>query len=141
MTVTTEDLTYEKSELEAVLASGIFDRSPSLAQILTYVCQKHFEGSANQIKEYNIAVDALGRPVSGFILLKLSLGRRTRPAMAEKRAAHFPSKSTARRSRTGLMWWGKPGRAQQTLKPIATLVRQATDASTFHLVRSLVYLF
>jgi hypothetical protein len=62
MTVTTEDLTYEKSEPEAVLASCIFDRSPSLAQILTYVCQKHFEGSADQIKEYNIAVDALGRP-------------------------------------------------------------------------------
>jgi hypothetical protein len=52
----------EKQELEAVLASGIFHRAPNLAQLLTYVCGKHFEGAAEQIKEYNIAVDALGRP-------------------------------------------------------------------------------
>lgn len=58
----TTDFTPEKSELDSVLASGIFDRSPSLAQLLTYVCQKHFEGTADEIKEYNIAVDALGRP-------------------------------------------------------------------------------
>src|SRR2546423_1436475 len=58
----TTDFSSEKSELESVLASGIFDRSPSLAQLLTYVCQKHFEGTADEIKEYSIAVDALGRP-------------------------------------------------------------------------------
>ncbi len=58
----TADFTQEKNELESVLASGIFDRSPSLAQLLTYVCQKHFEGTADEIKEYNIAIDALGRP-------------------------------------------------------------------------------
>jgi hypothetical protein len=53
----------EKHELEAVLASGIFHRAPNLAHLLTYVCAKYFEGSADQIKEYNIAIDALGRPV------------------------------------------------------------------------------
>jgi len=62
MTVTTENLTQEKNELESVLSSGIFDRSPSLVQLLSYVCQKHFEGTADEIKEYNIAVDVLGRP-------------------------------------------------------------------------------
>jgi hypothetical protein len=51
----------ERSELESVLASGVFDRAPSLAQVLTYVCSKYFEGEAGQIKEYNIAVEALGR--------------------------------------------------------------------------------
>jgi hypothetical protein len=51
----------EKFELETVLKSGIFDRSPSLAQVLTYVCSKYFAGEADQIKEYNIGVDALGR--------------------------------------------------------------------------------
>jgi len=45
-------------ELETVLASGILNRAPNLAQLLTYVCAKYFEGSAEQIKEYNIAVDA-----------------------------------------------------------------------------------
>ena len=60
MPVATE-FSEEKIELETVLKSGIFDRSPSLAQILTYVCSKYFAGEADQIKEYNIGVDALGR--------------------------------------------------------------------------------
>ena len=30
--------------------------------MLTYVCAKYFEGAGEQIKEYNIAVEALGRP-------------------------------------------------------------------------------
>jgi len=55
----------EKHEFQTLLASGIFDRAPNLAQVLTYVCGKYFEGAAGQIKEYNIAVEALGRPV-GF---------------------------------------------------------------------------
>src|SRR5579885_3099257 len=58
----TADFTQEKNELESLLASGIFDRAPNLAQVLTYVCEKYFEGAADQIKEYNIAVEALGRP-------------------------------------------------------------------------------
>src|SRR5437016_9109539 len=56
------DYSPERHELEAVLASGIFHRAPNLALLLNYVCAKYFEGTAEQIKEYNIAVDALGRP-------------------------------------------------------------------------------
>jgi hypothetical protein len=52
----------EKLELESLLASGIFNRAPNLAHLLRYICTKHFEGTAGQIKEYNIAVEALGRP-------------------------------------------------------------------------------
>src|SRR5262249_38302909 len=55
-------LAAEKAELEIVLASGIFERPPAPAQILTYVCGKYFQGAAGEIKEYNIAVEALGRP-------------------------------------------------------------------------------
>ncbi len=51
----------EKAELEAVLSSGIFSRAPSLALLLTYICQKHFNGEHHLIKEYNIAVEALNR--------------------------------------------------------------------------------
>ncbi len=58
----TGDFTREKSELETVLASGIFDRAPGLANLLTYVCGKYFEGTAELVKEYNIAIEALGRP-------------------------------------------------------------------------------
>jgi len=53
-----------KAELDAVIASGIFAKAPSLALLLDYVCTRYFEGQANQIKEYNIAVEALGRPPS-----------------------------------------------------------------------------
>ena len=56
------DYEQEKSELQLVLGSGIFDRAPNLEHVLTYVCEKYFEGAAQQIKEYNIAVEALGRP-------------------------------------------------------------------------------
>ncbi len=52
----------QRAELEAVLRSGIFGRAPNLSSFLTYVCQRHFEGLGDQIKEYNIAVEALGRP-------------------------------------------------------------------------------
>jgi len=57
----TKDYTQERQELERVLASGIFDRAPSLAQVLAYVCEKYFEGTGQELKEYSIAVDALGR--------------------------------------------------------------------------------
>ncbi len=52
----------ERAELEAVLESGIFHRAPNLASFLRYICERYFEGDAGQIKEYSIAVDALGRP-------------------------------------------------------------------------------
>ena len=58
----TTEFEQEKREFQSLLASGIFDRAPNLAQVLTYVCEKYFEGAADQIKEYNIAVEALGRP-------------------------------------------------------------------------------
>ena len=56
------DFRQERHELDSILASGILSRAPNLAQVLTYVCAKYFEGAAEQIKEYNIAVEALGRP-------------------------------------------------------------------------------
>jgi Malectin domain len=49
-------------ELQALLASGIFDRAPNLALVLTYICEKYFEGETEHIKEYSVAVEALGRP-------------------------------------------------------------------------------
>jgi hypothetical protein len=51
----------ERMEVEAVLRSGIFDRAPGLEQLFFYVTSKFFEGSADDIKEYNIAVEAFGR--------------------------------------------------------------------------------
>lgn len=52
----------ERAELQAVLQSEAFRRAPTLGLVLAYICEKYFAGSAEQIKEYNIAVEALGRP-------------------------------------------------------------------------------
>jgi hypothetical protein len=52
----------EKAELDSVLSSGILERAPNLAHLLAYVCSKYFDGAGEQVKEYNIAVEALGRP-------------------------------------------------------------------------------
>ena len=52
----------ERTEVEAVLASERFLRSPRLAKLLGYLCHKYLEGEAEQIKEYNIATEVLGRP-------------------------------------------------------------------------------
>ncbi len=57
----TIDFSRESRELQRILASGVFDRSPMLAQLLKYVCTRHFKGSPESIKEYSIAVDVLGR--------------------------------------------------------------------------------
>jgi hypothetical protein len=51
-----------KAAVERLIASGIFERSPSLGLMLTYICRKYFEGKSEEIKEYNIAVEAFGRP-------------------------------------------------------------------------------
>jgi hypothetical protein len=61
----TTEFEEEKFEFQSVLASGIFNRAPNLAQVLTYVCERYFEGASEQIREYSIAVEALGRP-AGF---------------------------------------------------------------------------
>jgi hypothetical protein len=55
------DFRQERHELDTILASGILTRAPNLARVLTYICAQYFEGTAGQIKEYNIAVEALGR--------------------------------------------------------------------------------
>jgi hypothetical protein len=65
MIPTASDYAEEKNELRTVLNSGIFHRAPNLENLLTYVCARYFEGAAEQIKEYNIAVEALGR-LAGF---------------------------------------------------------------------------
>ncbi len=51
----------ERAELNKVLCSGIFSRAPHLVRFLRYICEQYFEGRADQIKEYTIGVEALGR--------------------------------------------------------------------------------
>ena len=53
-------LTQELAALQSVLRSKILYRAPNMARILEYVCRKHLEGRGEQIKEYTIAIEALG---------------------------------------------------------------------------------
>jgi hypothetical protein len=55
------DFQAERTELEVVLSSEAFARSPIVAQMLKYICERHFRGQSHEIKEYNIAVEAFGR--------------------------------------------------------------------------------
>ena len=51
----------ERTEMEHVLQSGIFDKAPRLGRFFCYICDRYFAGDADQIKEYSIALEALGR--------------------------------------------------------------------------------
>ncbi len=54
----------ERAELEWLLESGALGRSANLLKVLRYVCEETAAGRGDQIKEYSIAVEALGRKVS-----------------------------------------------------------------------------
>ena len=51
----------ERAELQAVLQSHAFARSPTLTHFLSYLCEKAFAGESGQIKEYSVALDVFGR--------------------------------------------------------------------------------
>jgi hypothetical protein len=51
----------EREELEWLLTSGVLGRSSNVAKVLRYICEESAAGRADLIKEYSIAVEALGR--------------------------------------------------------------------------------
>lgn len=53
-----------RSALAEVLRSELFDRSQNLQRLLTYLCEKAISGQEEDLKEYTVAVEALGRPTS-----------------------------------------------------------------------------
>ncbi len=54
-------LDAQRAELEAVLQSKNFKRAPTLANLLSYLCEKLFAGEAHQIKEYSVGVEVFHR--------------------------------------------------------------------------------
>ena len=60
---TTESTSWEteRAELQAVLKSPAFARSPTLSHLLSYLCEKTFAGETDQIKEYSVALDVFDR--------------------------------------------------------------------------------
>lgn len=51
----------QRAELRTVLESALFTRSPNLSRMLAWICERYFCRDTAAIKEYNIAVEALGR--------------------------------------------------------------------------------
>ena len=51
----------ERAELDWLLDSGVLGRSANLIKVLRYVCEETSAGRGDHIKEYSIAVEALGR--------------------------------------------------------------------------------
>ena len=55
------DVDAAREELQAVLQAKAFRQAPTLAGLLSYLCEKRFAGEASQIKEYSIGVDVFRR--------------------------------------------------------------------------------
>jgi hypothetical protein len=51
----------ERAELDWLLESGVLGRSANAARVLRYICEESAAGRADRLKEYTIAVEALGR--------------------------------------------------------------------------------
>ena len=52
----------ERREIEAILRSRTFQGSPSVLRLATYIGEQYLAGEAESLKEYNIAIDVLGKP-------------------------------------------------------------------------------
>jgi len=52
----------EQAALNDLLSSGALDRSQNLQKLLVYICRRYFDGQQDDLKEYTIATEALGRP-------------------------------------------------------------------------------
>jgi hypothetical protein len=55
------DVAQQRAELQVVLGSELFTRAPTLAHLLSYLCEKSFAGESSQIKEYSIGVEVFHR--------------------------------------------------------------------------------
>jgi len=55
------NLEAQRAELDAVLGSECFTRAPTLAHLLSYLCEKLFAGETRQIKEYSVGVEVFHR--------------------------------------------------------------------------------
>lgn len=52
----------ERLELASVLTSTTFARSQRLVKLLEFIADKYFQGQADEVSEYSIATEVLGRP-------------------------------------------------------------------------------
>lgn len=81
--------TVERQVLARVLEHLELNRSYSLVRFLSYICGKYFEGRQDEIREYSIAVDALGRKEGAFDSRIDPIVRVTARALRKKLAEYY----------------------------------------------------
>lgn len=54
----------EKRVVDAMLSAPMFQRAPNLRKLVAFLWERYAEGATDQIKEYTIATEVLGRPPS-----------------------------------------------------------------------------
>ena len=81
--------TLERQLLEKVLASTAISRSASLVRFLSFICTKYFEGQSEEIREYAIAVDALGRRAGNYDSRVDPIVRVTARSLRKKLAEYY----------------------------------------------------
>src|SRR5215469_13583411 len=52
------------AEIERILESNTFRNSDALRRLLRFLAEKMFSGEADQLKEYSVGIDALGKPAT-----------------------------------------------------------------------------
>lgn len=85
--------TAMRNEMNAVLASEEFGKSPVLSKLLNYLVDETLGSRCDQLKSYSVAVDGLGRPADFDALSdsypRVQLGR-LRKALAGHYSRHGP---------------------------------------------------
>ena len=95
------DLKAQRAELEAVLRSEHFTRAPTLANLLSYLCEKYFAGEANQIKEYSVGVEVFHRGPS-FDQNADSIVRVEANRLRKRLAAYYAGEGASHRLRIAI---------------------------------------
>jgi hypothetical protein len=85
----------ERKEVDAVLQSGALRRAPGLEQLFVYITTKYFEGMADDLKEYTVAVEAFGRPAD-FDQKRDSIVRVQAHRLRERLAEYYQSERADR---------------------------------------------
>ena len=95
------DLDAQRAELEAVLHSEQFTRAPTLANLLSYLCEKLFAGEAYQIKEYSVGVEVFHRG-SSFDQDSDSIVRVEANRLRKRLAAYYAGEGASHRLKIGI---------------------------------------
>jgi hypothetical protein len=90
------EIEAQRSELEAVLHSEYFTRAPTLAHLLSYLCEGLFAGKASQIKEYSIGLEVFHRGAS-FDQDSDSIVRVEANRLRKRLAAYYASEGASHR--------------------------------------------